>query len=334
MLYFQFLISAAIIVVAGIKLTLYADILSDRLKLGKVWIGIVLLGFVTSLPEAVASLTAVISLGANDLAVGNIMGSINLNIALIVIMDLLYREGSVTNKIKYDRENMLPVLFSACLTLIIIWELCSSAVKAFFCTYARIGAGSFFIFVVYFWGMKAIKGAMSSSGGILAALDTKDEHGRSLFHICSVLFFCAFFVVVGAMLLTSSADTIAEVTGLGRTFVGTIFLAFVTSLPELVVTLSALKLGNFGMAMGNIFGSNMTNIFILFLCDVFYRRGSLFASVSKAHLIPASLSILLICVVVLGVRQKNKRTIFGLGWDSYIIAFLFIAGMSMLYSYR
>jgi len=327
MLYLKFIISAAVIVVAGIKLTIYADILSNRLGLGKVWIGVILLGFVTSMPEAVASLAAVISLGANDLAVGNITGSINFNIILIVLMDLLFREGSVTNKIKYNRSNLMPVNFAVLLTGIIIAEILLGA-KTDIPTFLGISYGSLLILILYVVGIKEIK---RSSVNLNILKGIKNASQLSLGKIYTILFMSAFFVVAGALLLTRAADAIAVSTGLGRTFIGTTLLAFVTSLPEMVVTISALKIGSFDMAMGNIFGSNMTNIFIIFLCDVFYRKGALLATVSKTHLIPAVLSIFLTSIAVLGIKDKEKGAILGLGWDSWFLAIFFTGGMSLLY---
>ena len=86
--------------------------------------------------------------------------------------------------------------------------------------------------------------------------------------------------------LAQSADEIALQTGLGRTFVGSIFLALVTSLPEMVVSLSALKMGAFDLAIGNIFGSNMTNMFIVFF--VFLSpilRGPILYDVGSTHIV-------------------------------------------------
>jgi len=333
-LFLQFLVSAAIIVLAGIKLTAYADLFSDRLKLGKVWVGVFLLGFVTSLPEAVASLTAVVSLGANNLAIGNMVGSNNFNILLFVLLDLFAREGAVTNLIKYNRNHMLPVLFSVFLTLVVIAEILFSA-KAAMPVFWGVSLGSLIILVGYFQGIKKIKetkGAMVKGEGRIEREEKKDI---SFLRISFMLFVSAFFVVLGAMWLAGICEQIARVTGLGQTFVGSVFLAIATSLPEMVVTISALKLGSLDMALGNIFGSNMTNVLIVFLCDLFYRKGAILATVSKSHVITALLSVLLTGVIILGMKDnKKKRNVFGLGWDTSLLSVLFVFGMGILFLFR
>ena len=136
------------------------------------------------------------------------------------------------------------------------------------------------------------------------------------------------------MWLAGSADVIAEQTGLGRTFFGGVFLAFITSLPEMVVSLSALRLNSLDLAIGNIFGSNMTNMFILFICSLFHRGGPILGTVSSAHVITAMLGIVLTYVAISGIYVKNKKTVFGLGWDSLVMAFFFIVGTGILYKLR
>jgi len=106
----EFTVGATLIIIAGIKLTRYADVISDRLSLGKVWIGIVILGLVTSLPEAITSLVSIISLSAYDLAIGNLVGSNNFNPMLLVVMDIIYRKGPVTNAISPDKSHRVSTM--------------------------------------------------------------------------------------------------------------------------------------------------------------------------------------------------------------------------------
>lgn len=142
------------------------------------------------------------------------------------------------------------------------------------------------------------------------------------------------FVVAAAMWLAKSADTIALVTGLGRTFVGSIFLAIVTSLPEMVVSLAAMRLGALDLAIGNIFGSNMVNMFIVFICGLFSKNGPILAHVTPTHMFTAALSILLTHIAITGIYAQNKKTVLGLGWDSVVMTLLFIAGTGFLYYVR
>ncbi|VAX38077.1 hypothetical protein MNBD_UNCLBAC01-1343 [hydrothermal vent metagenome] len=322
MIWLKFLISAAIIVWAGIRLTYYVDQLSDRLQLGKVWLGVVLLGFITSLPEVISSLSAVIFLNADDLALGNLLGSNNFNPMLLVVMDVVYRKGSITNAIVPHRSYRAAAGFAVVLTVIVMAGL--------WLPLGRIS--SFIIAGVYFCGMRYLACLEKEP-----STETKKDESviqRSLSGIVGNIVFSSILVIGAAIWLAGLADNLAAQTGLGRTFFGSIFLALVTSLPEMVVSLSALKLGAFDLAVGNIFGSNMTNIFIVSLCEVFHKGGAFLSGVSQTHILTATLSIVLTCVAVAGIELKNKKSFLGVGLDSFIMILLFLIGTQILYQLR
>jgi cation:H+ antiporter len=141
-------------------------------------------------------------------------------------------------------------------------------------------------------------------------------------------------VIAGAIWLARSADAIAQSTGLGGTFFGSIFLALVTSLPEMVVTISALRLGSLDLAIGNIFGSNMVNVFILSICDLASTTGPVIAKISPAHIVTVILSIAMTAIAIKGIYIKNKRTFFRLGWDTWAMTTFFIGGTALLYQIK
>lgn len=333
MYWIQFLICAVFIILAGIRLTEYADKLSDQSNIGKAWIGIVLLGLVTSLPEAITSLTSVISLKANDMAIGNVLGSNNFNPMLIFVMDAFYRRGSVTNDVDINRSHDIAGSFAIVLALVVAGEIILGMHGCIF-RVSFISFGSILIAVLYFGGMRSLAkiDAVQQKSSDIEPVKAQDCT-MSMLSIWVNLIISALVVIVAAMWLAKTGDVIADKTGLGRTFVGSIFLAVVTSLPEMVVSLSALRLGAFDMAIGNIFGSNMTNIFVIFLCDLF-SKGAILSSINPVHILTAAISILLVVIVLVGIKMKNKRTFFGLGWDSILMFFIFVAGNFLLYRLR
>jgi len=331
MLYLQFIISAGVIIFAGVQLTIFADILSDRLRLGKIWVGVILLGLVTSLPEAVTSLIAVAWLEAPDLGVGNMLGSNSFNIFLLVVMDMVYRGGAVTDKLSYSRS-LRPAFWAVLLTAVVFAEMLFGAPVV--PGLPLVGMGNVLVILLYFIGIRVLarQGSLEKRVDVKEALP--DASLRPLRTIYGYLFWSALFVVLGAVWLVSTAERIAEITGLGQTFFGTMVLACVTSLPEMVVTLSALRLGTFDLAIGNIFGSNMINMFIVALTDIFYTRGPVLRAVSPAHTLTAVLSMAMTVVALTGIRMKDKRTFLGLGWDSCLLLAIFILGMTVLYHIR
>lgn len=328
----EFLISAGIIIFAGIRLTIYADKLSDELQLGKVWVGIILLGLATSLPEAITSLASIVSLGANNLAVGNLLGSNNFNPMFIVVMDVMCRQGT-TGTIQPNSSHKVSACFAILLSGIVIVDIIFNVPVLNF-RGMSLSAGSLMIAICYFVGMRKLA-LLSTGQSVITPNSGKPVwQNATMIRIWTQLLINAVLVIVGAIWLARSADIIAQQTGLGGTFFGSIFLAFVTSLPELVVSISAVRLGSLDLAIGNIFGSNMTNIFIVFICSLFYRGAPLLGSVSKVHVITATLSILLTYVAVKGILIRNKKTVFGLSWNSLIMIFLFFIGTGILYKLR
>jgi len=328
MVWIEFLLSAAVIIFAGTKLTTYADIVADRLGAGKVWIGVLLLGIVTSLPEAVATIVAAFQLGANDLAVGNIVGSNNFNPVMLVVLDVIYRQGSITGRIGYSRENARPIVYSAVLMLVLMAQMFLDGATRMPVVLGA-GIGSWLICGIYLFGMYKISTRQEAEAGEFT--HRLPEAGQPPSRIYLGLALSSAVVVLAATRLTQSAEQIAEMTGLGQTFVGTLLLAFVTSLPELVVTVAALRMGVTGLAVGNIFGSNMTNVFILFVCDLAYGPGTLYQGVSRAHLWTGFLSLVLTGIAVWGMKNKQKKTFGGVGVDAIMMVICFVFGFGVLY---
>ena len=93
MVWLQFFICAALIIVAGYKLSQYGDVLAEKSNLGRTWMGVVLLASITSLPELVTGGGAILLVGEPDLAVGSILGSCLFNLLLLAVLDLAYQPG-------------------------------------------------------------------------------------------------------------------------------------------------------------------------------------------------------------------------------------------------
>ncbi len=143
----------------------------------------------------------------------------------------------------------------------------------------------------------------------------------------------AVLVVVSGICLAGTGEEIAKATGWGRTFVGSVFLAIVTSFPEVVVSVAALRLGSIDLAFGNIFGSNMINLFLISLTDVAYRGGAILACVSKVHVLTASLGVFLTGVAIVGLSRRRKNTLFHLGWDTIIMLLGCLLGIYALFKF-
>jgi cation:H+ antiporter len=143
----------------------------------------------------------------------------------------------------------------------------------------------------------------------------------------------AMAILIAAPFLSEAAGKLAELTGLGKTFVGTTLVALCTSLPELVSTLAAVRMGAFDLALGNIFGSNAFNMILLAPLDLIYK-GPLLASVSKVHIFTSFAAILITSVAVMGqLYQVEKRKRF-VEPDALLVITLVLACLFLVYFFR
>ncbi len=144
----------------------------------------------------------------------------------------------------------------------------------------------------------------------------------------------ALFIIAAATWLPHLGDRISEMTGLGNTFVGSVFIALSTSLPELVITVGAIRIGAIDLALGNIFGSNLFNIGILALDDMLYTKGALLSSVSSNHVVSAIAAIMMTAIAIIGLTYRTDRKFLFLAWDSVGIAAVYTVSTLILFALR
>ena len=100
-LWLEFLICSALIVFSGYKLSRYGDIIAEKSGMGRIWIGVVLIASVTSLPELVTGISSVTIAGAPDIAVGDVLGSCVFNMLILAVLDALYRPMPISTRAHY-----------------------------------------------------------------------------------------------------------------------------------------------------------------------------------------------------------------------------------------
>ncbi len=205
-----------------------------------------LLAGATSLPEVLTSISAV-NQGTPNIAAGNLLGSNAFNMMLLAVLDLVTRSERLLRKAarRHALSGSLAILM---ISLVLFFLLADVQVKILW-----VGLDSLIVFVVYIMAVRLIsfEGQSEPTG----AKEIPSGTPRLWVGIVGFLAAAGVLIVVTPMLVSTSTE-IAEVTGLGTTFVGTTLVALVTSLPELVTTISAIRIGASDMAIGNLFGSN------------------------------------------------------------------------------
>ncbi|NOQ83607.1 MAG: hypothetical protein GQ551_06320 [Myxococcales bacterium] len=322
-----FFLSAAVLVRAGSSLAGYADQIAERMKMSRLFVGTMMLALATSLPELVTDITAARA-GAPDLAVGDLFGSSMANMAILAIIDLLYR-GKVWPSVELGHARVAAVAIA--LTAM-------AALSIFAQGTLRIGwVGLVPILIVVIYALSIAwfrrmpllarpglespriplqkptgwseRAAQMSLGGLWARFGTS-----------------ALLILLTAPIVTLSVKAIADSTGIAQTFLGVALLAVTTSLPELVASIASVRIGAYDMAVGNLFGSNVANMSVLLFADIAYTDGPILAAVSQGQIVAALGAILLMSVAVAAIVGESERTrIRRLEPDAIVLLILYAA---------
>lgn len=330
MVWVQFLVCVVAIGIAGVKLSRYGDAIADKTGLGGTWIGVVMLASVTSLPELVTGISSVTVANAPDIAVGDVLGSCVFNLVLIVVLDFLSRD-----ELLYCRANQGHILaagFGIMLLGLAGFNLLLAA-QGTGVSLWHLGLYTPAIMILYTVSMRAV--FLYESELVEDFTEADAYPGLSLRTAVVRYITAAAVVLVAGVWLPFIAKEIAIEMEWHQGFVGTLFVAFVTSLPEMVVTVAALRLGAVDMAIGNLFGSNLFNIGILAIDDIFYLPGPLFDAVSTTHAMSAFSAIMMTGVAVVGLLYRPRtRVLRTVSWASIFLFTVYLINTYMLYSYR
>ncbi len=320
----EFSISALVIIVAGGFLTRFADRIADETGMGRVMVGSILLAGATSLPELMVDINAV-WLDQPDLAVGDLLGSSLFNLFILAVVDSIFRHPRRAFSSDFAHHAQSAVL-SINLTGLVGVGILSRLSTSF----AGIGVFTWIVGVAYLIGARFTfihhdektdsKPPESEPSG------TKGALAKAILGFVAA----AIIILITAPFLVHAADRIAAWSGLGHTFVGTTLVALSTSLPELVATIAAFRMGAPDLALGNIFGSNTFNMLLLFPLDALYPA-TLFSSVRTTHALTAFCVIVVSSIAVLGqISRKREKTRM---WEpsSQLIVVLVLGFLYLLY---
>jgi cation:H+ antiporter len=329
-LWLGFLLCTGVIVYSGAKLSKYGDIIAEKTGLGRAWIGLVLMASVTSLPELVTGISSVTFAGVPDIAVGDVLGSCVFNMLIIAVLDALYRIMPISSKA--HQGNILSAAFGILLLgMVTISIFLGRTVPPL----GWIGPYSLMFILIYLIAIRLIYSYEKRQIATLLkekAFELKYNHIQTKTAVTNYIL-NAFIVVIAATFLPKIGEGIAATTGLGQTFVGNIFIAFSTSLPEVVVSISAVRMDAIDLAIGNLFGSNIFNIFILAIDDLFFMPGPILSFANENHIIPALSAIMMTGIAIIGLTYRSMKKPLFLAWDAIGIVIIYIINMMLLYMF-
>lgn len=320
MIWLQFLLAAAVVVFTANKLAEYGDVIAVRTGLGGLVIGTVLMAAATSLPELTGSVTAFRS-GLPDLAAGNFFGSSMINMPLLAVIDLFYRQTPLFRgaAISHSLTAALATLMTLVAVITIIGELDWAI--------GWVGVTSFIMIGLYFAGIWLLQRENRGGGGTEAPADDFPSLRRGLIGFGAA---AAVLILVVPYLVEATVD-IADVIGLSAGFAGMVLLSFVTSMPELLAAVAAVRLGSLDLAVGNLLGSSVFNMFGLALADFFLTDGPFLNLIDPGFAFVGLLVILLINMALIANLARSERRILFVEIDAVAILVVYVLGLFLIY---
>ncbi|RKZ26949.1 sodium:calcium antiporter [bacterium] len=326
-----------IIVIAGSRLSQYGDKLADVSGLSSSWIGMILLATITSVPELASSITASVS-DVPDIGVGNVFGSNMFNMFIIAILDFLQGPGPVL--LSVSATQILPAALGILLTAIAAGGIFAATHFAESNnTSGNIWGWIFSLLILASWIIGVYISYKTEQTSVSDEEFTKKPSKREKKSTITKFGISSLIVIIMGIILIGFAKTLASRTfslgslhiTLGNSFVGTIIVALLTSLPELVVAISAYKIGAVNMAIANLLGSNTFNIVLIPIMEIVTGKKSILASVEPYHIITASFAIIMTTIAIMGVVYRSRKSFFYLGWDALSILGFYLLGTYLIF---
>jgi cation:H+ antiporter len=329
LIWLQFAVCAALIGVAGPELTRSGDIIAEKTGLSHSWIGLILLATVTSLPELFSGISAVTIADVPNIAVGNVLGACVFNLAILIVLDLLHRDEPI-----FLRAHQGHILSAGFGIVLIGWVGMSIQLSGngAYLSIGHVGLYTPIMIGLYLIAVRTVfryERAQREEFVEEVAAKYPDITYRQAVRRFTV---AAGFLIAAGIWLPFVGSALADAMGWKQAFVGTILIAATTSLPELVVTVAALRLGALNMAIANLLGSNLFVILILALDDLAYVKGPLLANVSPTHAVSAFSAIVMTGIVVIGLLYRpTTRVLRYVDWISITLFLIYLLNSYVLY---
>lgn len=330
---------AVVVWIAGWNIARDADRFASAMGLGHAAVGMVLLAGLTSLPEMAVTLSAAVA-DTPQLAVNNLLGSIAMQITVLAVADALIGRQALTvvagNAVVLLQATMNALLLVAVAFALIIGDR------------PLLGAGmwTWALAIAYLFAIWTVSHASGNEAWIAQRTQRQQAEGKgsgqapppeaggAVRPLVIRLALGGSAILVAGFFLSRTGEAIAEQTGLGSSFVGAVFVAIATSLPELSSVVSSMRRRRYEMALADIFGTNLYNILLVFVADLVYGGGPALAEVGRFSLAASLLGALLALIYLVGLIERRDRTVARMGVDSLVVLACYAGGLVMLYQLR
>lgn len=310
--YFLLLLGFALLIKGADYFVEGASSIAKKFRIPTLIIGLTIVAFGTSAPEAAVSITSAIK-GQNEIALGNIVGSNIFNLLLVVGI------AAVICPLQVKRSMIIkefPFTLLSCVVLLILVQ--DRVFGAGTTDVLNRGDGLmlllfFCIFMYYLIEVAATARAMTEEEEIEAM-----PLGKSSFFTVGGIV----GIVIGGDLVVDAATNIALAWGMSQNLVGLTIVAVGTSLPELVTSIVAARKGESDIALGNVIGSNLFNVFFILGISAFIHPISVNPSIIADSFF--LLIVTLVTYLFAVTKKKINKLEGGILVSAYIIYMIFI----------
>lgn len=330
LLFFGFAATALIILLGGLRMTSLADRLADMTGWGEAIIGGVLLGAATSLSGAVVSLTAAID-GRASMAFSNGIGGIAAQTAFLGLADLVYRRANL----EHAGAELANVFQAGVLTLLLALPLMAFAGPEV--SLLGLHPVSYALPVLYVVGVIAARQVREDPmWRPVRTHETRDdipeeEDGdpRARHRVIGSFLGLMIVMALAGWCITQLSTELAGRAGISDTVAGALMTATVTSLPELVTTLAAVRRGALQLAIGGIIGGNTFDILFLTISDAGFRDGSIYHAINSGDLFWLATGLAMTSVLLLGLIFRQKDGPAGIGVESVLLLTIYAGAVGI-----
>jgi len=335
----EFIAAAVATWIAGVWITRATDAIDTRYNLGSAFGGLLILGIATSLPEIAIVISAALN-NHYDIIIGTLIGGIALQTALLSIFDVRTGSGS---PLTFAAASLTLVLEATVVMLVAVASIIAIRTPVVI-GHTNVSLASILIFGIWLTGLwlayRARRGLPWRAEALEARPGRKHHERRmvinhptmrnaSNFTLFSILFVCAVVILASGVVLQSSGNNLANVYGIGTGLFAATFIALAAALPDFSTGFSSIAIGDYSLAMSDIFGGNSFLPALFIVADLVAGRPVLkYASSNDIWF--AALGVLLTGIFIIGLITRSRKTYLRMGIDSLIVLVLYIVGVIAL----
>jgi cation:H+ antiporter len=333
-----FLVASAATWVAGIFLSDSTDIVDDRFDLGEALGGLILLGVAGTLPEIAITASAAVS-GNLGIATGNLLGGIAMQTLVLVLLDATSRSKTPLSTLSSVLEPIIEAIFVILLvSFALLGPLLPSSVAI-----GPVSPISILIVVMWLFGLLMLNRlrttqrwqsvneqvqatmVMPAPGPVKGVKPNRFQQASTskvliAFGLASVV------TLVAGVALEQSGNELADHWGINGVIFGATVLAVVTALPEISTGIRAVRLGQVGLAMGDIFGGNQVQMTLFLMADLLAGKPVL-QTVDTSSTWLGGIGVIVTAIFAGGLVMRPPKKMLGVGPDSWLVVLIYILGL-------